>query len=187
MIYRSCLIDFLSILVRSFGTEDRDVPQKVPPQNNVYDYILFRGTDIRDIVVLNNAPTYPNDPAIMQLTLQPKPYGTQPFAQGMMAPPHLGQFPPAGYSAGLMLGGMTAPGISGLGAVGRAAVGTEQQQQAVRNFPKPSELTMPGEIPVVPIDHHLSSPVAVAAAAATTTTAVVEPTADGHGNFCFVF
>lgn len=166
------------ILVRSFGTEDRDVSQKVPPQNNVYDYILFRGTDIRDIVVINNAPTYPNDPAIMQLTLQPKPYGTQTFAQTMMGPPpppHLGHFSAAGYSTGVMMGGV--PAAPGLGAVGRPT----EQQTAARNFPKPSELTMSGEIPVVPPAahqyHHLSP------AATATTTVVESATSDGHGNF----
>lgn len=142
------------------------MPQKVPPQNNVYDYILFRGTDIRDIVVLNNAPTYPNDPAIMQLTLQPKPYQSQAFGQGMMGPPpvgpHLGQFPPAGYG-GIMLGGMAAPGLGG---VAGAAVARDQ----ARGFPKPSELTMPGEIPPPDL-----SPAA----------AVEPPTPDGHGKSQF--
>lgn len=168
--------------VRSFGTEDRDVPQKVPPQNNVYDYILFRGTDIRDITVLNNAPSYPNDPAIMQLTLQPKPYTAQPFGQSLMGPPpHLSQFPPTGYGAGMMIGGMTTQGISGLGRT-TEQVAAAQAVAATRGFPKPSELTMPGEIPV-PADHHLSpaANAAVAAAAAVVDTVTTE----GHGKLLF--
>lgn len=132
----------------------------------MYDYILFRGTDIRDIVVLNNAPTYPNDPAIMQLTLQPKPY-QQGFGQAMMGPPpvgpHLGQFPPTGYG-GMIMGGIGAPGISGVGGAA-ATVGRNDQS---RGFPKPSELTMPGEIPPPDL-----SPAA----------AVEPPTPDGHGKF----
>lgn len=165
--------------VRSFGTEERDVPQKVPPQNNVYDYILFRGTDIRDIVVLNNAPTYPNDPAIMQLTLQPKPYGAPGVygPTGMLGgpPTHLGQFPSTtgAYGGGLMMGG------------GGGLAGTAPGLRATeRGFPKPSELTMPGgEIPVVvPADHHNQqhlSPAAVIGVGETTTPQVT----DGHGKF----
>lgn len=74
--------------------------------------------------------------------------------------------------------------------MGRAAA--EQAQQAAnRGFPKPSELTMPGEIPVVPAEHHNQhlSPAAaatVAVAAAAAAAAVVDtPTTDGHGNFLF--
>lgn len=40
------------------------------PQNTVYDYILFRGSDIKDIRVVNNV-AIPNDPAIMQMHLPP--------------------------------------------------------------------------------------------------------------------
>lgn len=101
--------------VRSFGTEDRDTSYPVAPQNQVYDYILFRGSDIKDIRVVNNVQTLPNDPAIMQLTVPPS-LGPQQFqAQAFQHPvlghmgPQLGQFG-AGYSMGL--GGGLAPGMS---------------------------------------------------------------------------
>ncbi|XP_068618675.1 protein LSM14 homolog B isoform X2 [Battus philenor] len=55
--------------VRSFGTEDRETQFPVAPQTQVYDYILFRGSDIKDIRVLNNISTIVNDPAIMQMSV----------------------------------------------------------------------------------------------------------------------
>ncbi|KAL4702429.1 hypothetical protein ACJJTC_003054 [Scirpophaga incertulas] len=57
--------------VRSFGTEDRETQYPVAPQSQVYDYILFRGSDIKDIRVLNSVPSLPNDPAIMQMSAPP--------------------------------------------------------------------------------------------------------------------
>lgn len=53
--------------VRSFGTEDRETQLPVAPQNQVYEYILFRGSDIKDIRVVNNVSSIPNDPAIVQV------------------------------------------------------------------------------------------------------------------------
>ena len=57
-------IDFC-VSVRSFGTEERETKYPVPAQNQVYDYILFRGSDIKDIRVVNTQPL--NDPAIVQV------------------------------------------------------------------------------------------------------------------------
>lgn len=53
--------------MRSFGTEDRETQLPVAPQNQVYEYILFRGSDIKDIRVVNNVNSIPNDPAIVQV------------------------------------------------------------------------------------------------------------------------
>ena len=64
----------LSFSVRSFGTEDRPTDRPVAPRDEIYEYIIFRGSDIKDIRVCaapKPQPTLegglPNDPAIVQV------------------------------------------------------------------------------------------------------------------------
>ncbi|XP_059469435.1 protein LSM14 homolog B isoform X2 [Neocloeon triangulifer] len=66
--------------VRSFGTEDRECSFPVSPQNQIYDYILFRGSDIKDIRVVNTVNPVPNDPAIVTLSV-PQPLASSSFQQ----------------------------------------------------------------------------------------------------------
>ncbi|XP_072270563.1 protein LSM14 homolog B isoform X2 [Pyxicephalus adspersus] len=58
--------------VRSFGTEDRPTDRPAPPREEVYEYIIFRGSDIKDITVCEPPKTQhalPQDPAIVQSSL----------------------------------------------------------------------------------------------------------------------
>ncbi|XP_075162081.1 LSM14 family protein trailer hitch isoform X2 [Haematobia irritans] len=110
--------------VRSFGTEDRETQFQIAPQSQIYDYILFRGTDIKDIRVINNSLPHPNDPAIMQVQL--------PNGQHVM--PHLSmpsmnpQVPPMGAVGAY---GNPFGSMGGLGAIGGASgAGTVSQSLA---------------------------------------------------------
>lgn len=63
---------FLHPRVRSFGTEDRPTDRPAPPREEIYEYIIFRGSDIKDITVCEPPKaqhTLPQDPAIVQSSL----------------------------------------------------------------------------------------------------------------------
>lgn len=58
--------------VTSFGTEGRRPSDEVPPSDNVYEYIVFRGSDVKDLRIEEGpkeaeppAPQVPDDPAIL--------------------------------------------------------------------------------------------------------------------------
>jgi len=60
--------------VSSFGTEGRkgDPKEEIPPSESVYEYIVFRGSDVKDLRIEdapaareNIPPQVPNDPAIL--------------------------------------------------------------------------------------------------------------------------
>ena len=61
--------------MRSFGTEDRPTDKPVPPRDEVYEYIIFRGSDIKDLHVCEppkqQVPmphsSLPQDPAIVKV------------------------------------------------------------------------------------------------------------------------
>ncbi|KAL6720217.1 hypothetical protein ACLMJK_002138 [Lecanora helva] len=58
--------------VKSFGTEGRDTENEIPPSENVYEYIVFRGSDVKDLRIEKEPekktvqqPQVPDDPAIL--------------------------------------------------------------------------------------------------------------------------
>ncbi|CAG8571279.1 8779_t:CDS:10 [Ambispora leptoticha] len=94
--YHSLLI--LQTIVRSFGTEGRrgNPSEEIPPSDNIFEYIVFRGSDVKDLHVCEAPapqaslpPQVPNDPAILGTTA-PRP----PNFQGFGPPPPLGVQPP---------------------------------------------------------------------------------------------
>ncbi|XP_040059021.2 protein LSM14 homolog B [Gasterosteus aculeatus] len=55
--------------VKSYGTEDRHTDRPAPPKDDIYEYIIFRGSDIKDITVSEPPKPHhglPRDPAIVQ-------------------------------------------------------------------------------------------------------------------------
>lgn len=66
---------FSIFTVRSFGTEDREVEKYIAPRDEQFEFIVFRGQDIKDLHVCE-APQQnqervnahlPQDPAIVQV------------------------------------------------------------------------------------------------------------------------
>ncbi|XP_011161848.1 protein LSM14 homolog A isoform X2 [Solenopsis invicta] len=118
--------------VRSFGTEDRETQLPVAPQNQVYEYILFRGSDIKDIRVVNNVSSIPNDPAIVQMTVQPS-MGQQSYQpQPSYGHPMMGQMGPMGGQYGTPYVGMGAMGpVMGMPTAARDPRGPMNKQPSV--------------------------------------------------------
>lgn len=81
--------------VRSYGTEGRigRPEDEVPPSEQTYEYIVFRGTDVKDLRIEeaptvakeNKPPAVPNDPAIMSARARP---GNAPPVQHRAPAPH---------------------------------------------------------------------------------------------------
>lgn len=131
------LIVLLSLTVRSFGTEDRETQYPIAPQSQIYDYILFRGSDIKDIRVVNNSMPHPTDPAIMQMQL---PNGQHvmphfPPMQPMNTP--MGNYPPQQPSSAV--GGIVGAFGGGGGGSGSAVGSGIPPPGLLQQQPPPSQ------------------------------------------------
>ena len=64
-------------VVRSFGTENRPAQKPIPPRKETYQYIIFRGSDIKDLHVSaekepeGKTEEVPQDPAILSAVSRP--------------------------------------------------------------------------------------------------------------------
>jgi protein LSM14 len=111
--------------VRSYGTEDRETQYPIVPQNQVYEYILFRGSDIKDIRVINSV-ALPNDPAIMQMHLPPT---QQQFQQPQFPVPVMGHMgTPMNQSFGNMYASMSSSATGSNLAPGSGTLNKSKQQ-----------------------------------------------------------
>ncbi|XP_037539912.1 protein LSM14 homolog B [Nematolebias whitei] len=74
--------------VKCFGTEGRPTDRPTPTKEDVYEYITFRGSDIKDIALCESPRSYglPPDPAIIQSS----------SASSSSVYPGLGRFSPLG-------------------------------------------------------------------------------------------
>ncbi|KAK5101390.1 hypothetical protein LTS08_004997 [Lithohypha guttulata] len=109
--------------VFSFGTEDRPVDNFIPPSQQKFEYIVFRGSDVKDIKVAEEAEgpkqppqQPPNDPAILNSsrpgptqTAHPPPpgppgpppnRGESPYLPPNYPPPGFGGYYPPGPPPG---------------------------------------------------------------------------------------
>ncbi|KAJ3064364.1 hypothetical protein HK102_008221 [Quaeritorhiza haematococci] len=132
--------------VRSYGTEGRrgNPTEEIPPSEQLFDYIVFRGADIKDLHVVTapnppvpSPPQIPNDPAILG-TQAPRPPGFQSFQQPGV--PMLGQSGPS-------FPGMLPPGMNPY-LLQQASMGFPPQQQPP--FWPPPQQGFPGQPPQQP-------------------------------------
>jgi len=80
--------------VRSFGTEDRQVMNQIPPCDLIFDHIVFKASDIKDLMVCelpsageSRQSTMFNDPAIVSFSSAP------PRSEPSMSIPYVGVTP----------------------------------------------------------------------------------------------
>ncbi|KAK4076474.1 hypothetical protein H0G86_001530 [Trichoderma simmonsii] len=115
--------------VRSFGTEGRRgrPEEEIAPSDQVYEYIVFRGSDVKDLrieehpaIKENKPPVMPDDPAIVGARARPGAQGPNQTAPAG-APPGAPGFPQHQYPPNQFYGGPPPPGSWGRGGPGPMA------------------------------------------------------------------
>ncbi|RPB26258.1 hypothetical protein L211DRAFT_703948 [Terfezia boudieri ATCC MYA-4762] len=162
--------------VVSFGTEGRrgDPAKEITATDNIYEYIVFRGSDVKDLRIEEPAkmpqqkpPQVPDDPAILQSTARPPNYPPQGLPPQYPAPtmhPYYQQNPAARYGYP-----QNPYGYPGYPSVGPPGVGqfppqvsqqaSQQPQQQQQPQPQPTGVyPRQGPPPQTPIGPAVSRP-----------------------------
>jgi len=119
--------------VKSFGTEGRRKPE-IPPNGKTYQYIIFKGKDIKDLTVCTSAPmNMPEDPAVVSVNIPPStPQAVMPGGQSSVASP-MGQrdapFPNDGGYGGRQ-------GMYGMNPIRGVPYMAQQQRNFVPSYPQ---------------------------------------------------
>ncbi|KAK9369615.1 Scd6-like Sm domain-containing protein [Lipomyces kononenkoae] len=147
--------------VRSFGTEGRkrNVAEEIPATDNVYEFIVFRGSEVKDLVIEEEeeAPQppkpIPNDPAIIHNAAPPAGFRPPPPAQYPPPQPQQGFVPPY-YPQQPFVPYPPQPHydqspVTAAGAPAPQAAAVPQQRAPVRQPAGPAQL--PATIPPAPV------------------------------------
>eukprot|EP00756_Hemistasia_phaeocysticola_P021401 Hpha_TRINITY_DN15772_c1_g4::TRINITY_DN15772_c1_g4_i1::g.41161::m.41161/K18749/LSM14, RAP55, SCD6; protein LSM14 len=120
--------------VRMFGTEDRAAPHFIPPSQELYQYIVFKGRDIKDLTVYNDVapPAHPADPAIVSAG-RPLPRREAKIA-GSGGGGVVGESPPRGAAAGGRVGFFDPFGDSQGNRAGGGGGGRRNQQHDMPSY-----------------------------------------------------
>uniref|UniRef100_A0A4W5RH53 LSM family member 14B n=1 Tax=Hucho hucho TaxID=62062 RepID=A0A4W5RH53_9TELE len=146
--------------VKSFGSEGRPTDKPTPPKDDVYEYIIFRGSDIKDISLCEPPKSHhglPQDTAIVQSSLSTSASSYNP-TPGPISPYRIPSYNQLAanyllnqqYAAALGLGGTPGPQVR-RGPMVEQAVQTvpldeagQKKGQTARGSPQPQRHSGPG-------------------------------------------